>query len=152
MTRAAIYVRVSTARQAERDLSIPDQITQCRTWCARQGIEVVQVFSEPGASALDEDRPVFQEMIHTAKRTDKPFDLVVVHSLSRFSRDSLHSELYIRALRKAGVELVSITQEVGQDPTGEMFRKLLHNFDEHISRETDTHVHSTILVNSSLCF
>ena len=47
MTRAAIYVRVSTARQAERDLSIPDQIVQCRTWCQRQDIEVVQVFSEP---------------------------------------------------------------------------------------------------------
>ena len=29
---------------------------------------------------------------------------------SRFSRDSLHSELYIRELRKAGVELVSITR------------------------------------------
>ncbi|MFA7586471.1 MAG: recombinase family protein, partial [Novosphingobium sp.] len=148
MTRAAIYVRVSTARQAERDLSIPDQIVQCRTWCARQGIEVVQVFSEPGASALDEDRPVFQEMIHTAKRTDKPFDLVVVHSLSRFSRDSLHSELYIRELRKAGVELVSITQEVGQDPTGEMFRKLLHIFDEHQSRETAKHVHRAMLENA----
>ena len=148
MTRAAIYVRVSTARQAERDLSIPDQITQCRTWCQRQGIDVVQVFSEPGASALDEDRPVFQEMIHTAKRTDKPFDLVVVHSLSRFSRDSLHSELYIRELRKAGVELVSITQEVAQDPTGEMFRKLLHIFDEHQSRETAKHVHRAMLENA----
>lgn len=95
MTRAAIYVRVSTARQAERDLSIPDQIVQYRTWRQRQDIEVVQVFSEPGASVLDEGRPVFQEMIHTAKRADKPFDLVIVHSLSRFSRDSLHSELYI---------------------------------------------------------
>ena len=148
MTRAAIYVRVSTARQAERDLSIPDQIVQCRTWCQRQDIEVVQVFSEPGASALDEDRPVFQEMIHTAKRTDNPFDLVVVHSLSRFSRDSLHSELYIRELRKVGVELVSITQEVGQDPTGEMFRKLLHIFDEHQSRETAKHVHRAMLENA----
>ena len=148
MTCAAIYVRVSTARQAERDLSIPDQIAQCRTWCERQDIEVVQVFSEPGASALDEDRPIFQEMIHTAKRTDKPFDLVVVHSLSRFSRDSLHSELYIRELRKAGVELVSITQEVGQDPTGEMFRKLLHIFDEHQSRETAKHVHRAMLENA----
>ena len=148
MTRAAIYVRVSTARQAERDLSIPDQIVQCRAWCARQDIEVVRVFSEPGASALDEDRPVFQEMIHTAKRSDKPFDLVVVHSLSRFSRDSLHSELYIRELRKVGVELVSITQEVAQDPTGEMFRKLLHIFDEHQSRETAKHVHRAMLENA----
>ncbi len=52
MKRAAIYVRVSTMRQAERDLSIPDQITQCRAWCDQHGHEVVEVFAEPGASAL----------------------------------------------------------------------------------------------------
>lgn len=148
MNRAAIYARVSTVRQAERDLSIPDQINQCRNWCGRQGIEVVQIFTEPGASALDEDRPVFQEMIHTAKRSDHPFDVIVVHSLSRFSRDLLHSELYIRELRKADVELVSITQEVAHDPTGEMFRKLLHIFDEHQSRETAKHVHRAMLENA----
>ena len=148
MTRAAIYARVSTARQAERDLSLPDQITQCRRWCERQDIEVVQVFTEPGASALDEDRPVFQEMIYTAKRPDHPFDLVVVHSLSRFSRDALHSELYIRELRKVGVELVSITQEMAHDPSGEMFRKLLNIFDEHQSRENAKHVHRAMLENA----
>jgi site-specific DNA recombinase len=86
MMRAAIYVRVSTTRQAENDLSLPDQIGQCRTYCERHGWEVVEVFSEPGASALDDDRPVFQEMIFKAKRADRPFDRVVVHSLSRFSR------------------------------------------------------------------
>ncbi|MGB3719470.1 MAG: recombinase family protein [Hyphomicrobiaceae bacterium] len=148
MTRAAIYARVSTARQAERDLSLPDQIAQCRRWCDRHGIEVVQVFTEPGASALDEDRPVFQEMIYTAKRPDHPFDLIIVHSLSRFSRDALHSELYIRELRKAGVELVSITQEIAHDPSGEMFRKLLNIFDEHQSRENAKHVHRAMLENA----
>ena len=30
MTRAAIYVRVSTARQADHDLSLPDQVAKCR--------------------------------------------------------------------------------------------------------------------------
>lgn len=148
MPRAAIYARVSTTRQAEHDLSLPDQIAQCRRWCARQDIEVVQVFTEPGASALDEDRPVFQEMIYTAKRDDHPFDLVVVHSLSRFSRDSLHSELYVRELRKVGVELVSITQEMSADPSGEMFRKLLNIFDEHQSRENAKHVHRAMLENA----
>jgi len=148
MPRAVIYARVSTARQAEHDLSLPDQIAQCRHWCERQGIEVIQVFTEPGASALDEDRPVFQEMIYTAKRSDNPFDVVVVHSLSRFSRDSLHSEFYVRELRRVGVELVSITQEVAQDPTGEMFRKLLNIFDEHQSRENAKHVHRAMLANA----
>ena len=37
MTRAAIYARVSTARQAERDLSLPDQIAQCRAYASAKG-------------------------------------------------------------------------------------------------------------------
>ena len=77
MTRAAIYVRVSTARQAERDLSMPDQIAQCRQFCDQRGWEIVQVFEEPGASALDEGRPVFQELIYRATGPDRPFDFVV---------------------------------------------------------------------------
>ena len=148
MIRAAIYARVSTARQADHDLSLPDQIAQCRAWCEKQGMEVVQTFTEPGASALDEDRPVFQEMIFTAKRTDQPFNVIVVHSLSRFSRDAMHSEFYIRELRKAGVQLVSITQEVAQDGSGEFFRKLINVFDEYQSRENAKHVHRAMLENA----
>ncbi len=148
MIRAAIYVRVSTSRQAERDLSIPDQINQCRAYCERQGWEVGQVYSEPGASALDDDRPVFQEMIHAAKTAEQPFQRVVVHSLSRFSRDTLHSELYVRQLAKVGVQLVSITQDVGQDASGEFIRKILNVFDEHQSRETAKHVHRSMCENA----
>lgn len=148
MKNAAIYVRVSTSKQAERDLSIPDQVNQCKAWCEQRDIEVVEVFSEPGASALDEDRPIFQELIYKAKRADKPFDVVVVHSLSRFSRDTLHSELYVRELRKVGVELVSITQDVGQDAGGEFIRKMLNVFDEHQSRETAKHVHRAMCENA----
>src|SRR3546814_14310671 len=121
MPRAAFYARVSTVRQAEHDLSLPDQIAQCRSWFERHGVEVVEVYTEPGASALDEDRPVFQEMIFAARKADHPFDLVLVHSLSRFSRHSLHSALYVRTLRQVGVELVSITQEVTQDAAAELF-------------------------------
>lgn len=80
--QAAIYVRVSTSRQAERDLSLPDQVAQCRAYCERRGWVVVEVFSEPGASALDDDRPAFQEMIAKATRPEKPFRFVVVHSLA----------------------------------------------------------------------
>ena len=72
MTCAAIYARVSTARQAERDLSLPDQIAQCRAYCERQGWDVVEVFCEPGASALDDDRAFFQEMTTRQRgRTDR---------------------------------------------------------------------------------
>src|SRR5580658_3530669 len=130
--RAAIYVRVSTSRQAERDLSMPDQIAQCQAYCERKGWDVAEVFSEPGASALDDDRPIFQEMIYKAKRADKPFQYVVVHSLSRFSRDAMHSEFYVRQLSKIGVQLVSITQDIAQEGGGgDFIRQILNVFDQH---------------------
>jgi hypothetical protein len=66
----------------------------------------------------------------------KPFDVVIVRSLSRFNCDMLFSELYIRQINNASVELASITQDVGQDSTGELVRKILHVFDEHQPRET----------------
>ena len=31
----ALYERVSTAKQAEMDLSIPDQVRQVKEWCVR---------------------------------------------------------------------------------------------------------------------
>ncbi len=148
MANAAIYVRVSTSRQAERDLSLPDQVAQCRTYCEQRGWTVVEIFSEPGASALDDDRPVFQEMIYKAKRPERPFAFVVVHSLSRFSRDAFHSEMYVRQLKKVGVELVSITQDVGQDANGAMMRKMVNMFDEHQSRENAKHVHRAMCENA----
>ena len=148
MIRAAIYVRVSTTRQADNDLSIPDQIAQCKAYCERKGWDVAEVFCEPGASAMDDDRPFFQEMIYKAKGPDRPFTFVVVHSLSRFSRDAMHSELYVRQLAKVGVQLVSITQDVGNDASGEFIRKVLNVFDEHSSRENAKHVHRAMCENT----
>ncbi len=72
--RAVIYARVSTVRQAEADLSLPDQIKQLQDYCARKQWTVVDVFTEPGASALDEDRPVFQDMIGRATSGGQPYD------------------------------------------------------------------------------
>lgn len=37
-TRAALYLRVSTARQAEHDVSIPDQKRQGEAYCLTRGL------------------------------------------------------------------------------------------------------------------
>ena len=61
--RAALYLRVSTGRQADSDLSIPDQRRQAKGYCASRGWEIVADYVEPGASATDDRRPEFQRMI-----------------------------------------------------------------------------------------
>jgi site-specific DNA recombinase len=140
ISRAALYLRVSTTRQAEVDLSIPDQRLQTQAYCKRQGWQVVADYVEPGASAMDDQRPEFQRMIERASDDDRPFDVIVVHSFSRFFRDAFGLEMYIRRLAKAGVRLVSITQELGDDPSQVMMRQVIALFDEYQSRENAKHV------------
>ena len=42
--RVALYARVSTTRQAEADLSIPDQIRQAEAWCQQHGMTIVRQY------------------------------------------------------------------------------------------------------------
>ena len=135
----ALYARVSTTKQAEKDPSIPDQLRQMREWCSANGYAVAQEYIEPGASATDDRRPVFQQMIAEATLHPSPFEAVIVHSQSRFFRDSLEFGLYERKLNKAGVKLVSITQQTSDDPSGGMMRKIFSIFDEYQSKENGKH-------------
>ncbi|MBA9061531.1 DNA invertase Pin-like site-specific DNA recombinase [Methylobacterium fujisawaense] len=134
------YLRVSTGRQAEGDLSIPDQRKQIHAFCAAKGWQVVGEYVEPGASATDDNRPEFQRMIERAGDDDHPYDAVVVRSYSRFFRDSFGLEMYIRRLGKARVRLISITQELGDDPAQAMMRQVIALFDEYQSKENAKHV------------
>ena len=135
----AIYARVSTARQFEKDLSIPDQIKQLHDWCSLNGYAVGQDYVEKGATATDDRRPMFQQMIADACRKPSPYEAIVVHSLSRFYRDSLELALYERKLKQFGVRLISITQQTSDDPSGEMARKIFSIFDEYQSKENGKH-------------
>jgi Resolvase, N terminal domain len=78
--RAALYLRVSTARQAEHDVSIPDQRRQGEAYCAARGYELVETYVEPGASATNDRRPEFQRTIEAGTSKPAPFDIVIVHS------------------------------------------------------------------------
>ncbi|GAB1393418.1 hypothetical protein MASR1M60_15810 [Rhodocyclaceae bacterium] len=87
--QVALYARVSTTRQAENDLSIPDQLRQLNEWCKANGHLVVHEYVEPGASATDDKQPVFQQMIAEALSKPPTFEAIIIHSLSRFFRDGI---------------------------------------------------------------
>ncbi len=138
--RAALYLRVSTARQAEHDVSIPDQKRQGEAYCQSRGYQLVETYVEPGASATNDRRPEFQRMIEAGTSKPAAFDVVIVHSFSRFFRDHFELEFYVRRLAKNGVKLVSITQEMGDDPMHVMMRQIMALFDQYQSKENAKHV------------
>lgn len=135
----ALYARVSTTKQADKDLSIPDQLRQMRDWCKRNGHAIGKEYVEAGASATDDRRPEFQQMVADATLKPSPYEAIIVHSLSRFFRDFIEFALYERRLNKAGVKLISITQQTSDDPSGEMARRIFSMFDEYQSKENGKH-------------
>ena len=133
--RAVLYLRVSTGRQAKSDVSLPSQRDIGTRHCDSQGWPIVDEFVEAGASATDDRRPVFQQMIERACDPDHPFDVIVCYAYNRFYRNGADMELAIRKLRKHGVEVVSVTQPTNDDPSSILMRQLIGIFDEATSRE-----------------
>ncbi|SOY52716.1 conserved hypothetical protein [Cupriavidus taiwanensis] len=117
--RIALYVRVSTDRQAEQGMSMEDQIAACKRWAKEKGHTVVEIFQERGASAfaLEKRRPEFDRMIAAALSDAKPFDLIAVHMQSRFYRRNADRELLERQLESKGVHLVTLGQPRPEDET-----------------------------------
>ncbi len=150
--RAAVYLRVSTGRQAEGEVSIPSQRDLTTRHCLSNGWSLVDEYVEPGASATDDRRPVFQAMLERACDADHPYDVIVVHSFSRFFRDGATMELTIRKLRRHGVEVVSMTQPTGTDPSQEMMRQIIGIFDEYTSKENGKNVTRAMKENAKQGF
>jgi DNA invertase Pin-like site-specific DNA recombinase len=146
--RVAIYARVSTTRQAENDISIPDQLTQGRKYCDTRGWLFAREFVDAGASARDDKRPQFQAMMDAACVDPSPFDVLLVHSQSRFFRDTGGYVFAKRRLAKHGVTLVSMTQDFGEGAAAEFAETVIAASDALNSAETAKHVTRTMLENA----
>ena len=85
--RVAIYARVSSERQAEKELSIPAQIKALKKYALDREWEVTAEFVDEAESARSANRPAFKRMITACKSNDKPFDAILVWKLSRFARN-----------------------------------------------------------------
>lgn len=144
----ALYARVSTVRQADNDLSIPDQLRQLNEWCKANGHLVVHEYVEPGASATDDKRPIFQQLINDAMQKPQSFEAIIIHSFSRFFRDAIQFGVYERKLGKNKVKVISITQQTGDDSAGEMMRRIINTFDEYNSKENSKHTSRAMKENA----
>ncbi len=146
--RVAIYARVSTTRQVENDISIPDQLAQTKRYCSERSWHVIREFVDLGASARNDKRPEFRRMMDAACVDPSPFDIVLVHSQSRFFRDAVGFGFSKRRLQKHGVSLISMTQDFGVGATAEFAEMVLAAADELHSQETAKHVMRTMLENA----
>lgn len=110
MRPAVIYCRVSTARQADKGISLEAQQAACKAYCKARKLEVVEVFVELGVSGRKAaNRPQLNKAI---ARTCEVKGVLVFYSLSRFARSVQDTIALSQQVDKCGGDLASVTDEI----------------------------------------
>ena len=128
--RAALYARFSSDNQ--RSESIDAQIRAMTAYCAQRHITIVETYIDEAKSATTDRRPSFQQMI--ADSSSHRFNILLVHKLDRFARNRYDSAVYKRELRKNGVTVYSVLENLDNSPESVMMESVLEGMSEYYSQ------------------
>jgi DNA invertase Pin-like site-specific DNA recombinase len=129
-----IYTRVSSDAQV-KGTSLDEQLTACQKYCNDNNIQILESFKEEGESAKSTDRQEFLEAIEYCRKNK--VDAFVVWKVDRFARNVADHCLIKGKLLKYGTKLHSVTEQIGDDPTGKLLEgmmALIAEFDNNIRR------------------
>jgi site-specific DNA recombinase len=144
-SRAAIYLRVSSASQVNTDhdpegLSLPAQRKRCRAHAKRLNAEVVREYVEPGVSGGSVlKREAFKRLMADLEQ-HKDIDMVIVWNISRWARDEEDLWVAYGLLRRSGIELVSVTEPIDDSPSGLLMLGVLGAIAAHDRRKLSIEV------------
>lgn len=130
---ACLYLRYSSSNQTEQ--SIEGQMRVCRDFCDRHHIRVVEVYIDRATSASKnlEKRVNFLKMIRDSEKGT--FQAVIVYKLDRFARSRYDSATYKYRLKRNGVQVISATENISNDPEGIILESVLEGMAEFYSAE-----------------
>lgn len=127
--KAVIYARYSSHNQTEQ--SIEGQLHDAYDFAQRENLVVIGEYIDRAISGTKDDRPDFQRMIRDAEK--KQFDIVLVWKLDRFARNRYDAAMYRAALKKHGIRIVSVMENISDNPEGIILEGLLESLAEYYS-------------------
>lgn len=128
--RAVLYARYSSSQQ--RHESIEAQIRAMKAYCKYKNITIVDTYIDEAKSATTAQRPAFQRMIADSKLGT--FNIVLVHKLDRFARNRYDSAVYKWELKKNGVSVYSVLENLDDSPESVMLEAVLDGLSEFYSK------------------
>ena len=138
--KVAAYCRVSTDNEDQAN-SFESQQRYFRQYIERNpDWELYEVFADEGISGTNtKKRKEFNRMIACAKNGD--FDLIVTKEISRFARNTLDSIFYTRDLKKHGVGVIFLNDNINTlDGDAELRLAIMSSIAQEESRKTSERV------------
>lgn len=126
--KVVTYVRVSTDEQANHGYSIDSQKQVLHDYAAGHDLEVVQEFVE-SESAFKLGRHEFERMTKLLL-ADKTITAVLCYKIDRVSRNRTD---YAYLLETLGVAIISATEQLPSDSSGELLGDMQAAFARHFS-------------------
>ncbi len=126
------YIRVSTDDQLE--YSPDSQIKLIQQFAKKNDIVIPEefIFIDEGISGKTaQKRPEFNRMIAIAKQKENSFDVILVWKFSRFARNQEESIVYKKMLKKADVDVISISEPIADDHFGSLIERIIEWMDEY---------------------
>lgn len=134
--KVALYARFSSENQ--RTESIDAQIRAMQEYCSRNNFIIVETYIDEAKSATTDKRPAFQQMI--ADSVKKTFDILLVHKLDRFARNRYDSAIYKKELKKNGVQVYSVLENLDNSPESIIMESVLEGMSEYYSQNLSREV------------
>jgi site-specific DNA recombinase len=103
-----------------------------RTYCEQHKFVIVETYVDEAKSATTDRRPAFQQMINDS--STHSFNILLVHKLDRFARNRYDSAVYKRELKKNGVTVYSVLENLDNSPESIMMEAVLEGMAEYYSQ------------------
>jgi len=135
--RCAVYTRVSTDNQVEVEFnSCESQFEKIRSFInSQEDMEVFKVYSDPGFTGANLERPGLQQMLHDleiASATSRPRNdkfIVIVYKMDRLTRSPRDFYQLIELFEKHNVDFISVTERFDTStPSGRLLRNIMLTF------------------------
>src|SRR6059036_497811 len=119
--RTAIYARVSSERQ-EKEHTIGSQLEALRAYAAKNGMEVVEEFTDEGYSGARLDRPALDRMRDLAER--RGFEVLLTYCTDRLARKFVLQALILDELERFGVKTIFLEGGAADDPLSKLMHQI----------------------------
>jgi site-specific DNA recombinase len=130
MKRAALYARVSTARQ-EQEETIDSQIAEVKQRINEDESILLDsnIYIDEGYSGSLLERPALDAMLDAAKSDG--FDVVYIYDLGRLSRVLSHLLVVIEQLEKYEREIISLHEKITGTPEDKFLLQIMGSMHEY---------------------